>query len=151
MKRGWGIAVVLVSAILLGAVREFFFINLNYAIDHLQHHRAYSYAHTAFSAAVHGWSLKQLVVLKWAAGMVFTGAMLVLTIAMARVLFGDHRYRKALVVLTISIGSLAFVLHLGGSVHHAFDLVSVKLLHMLQYPGILLFLWVASMLKHRAA
>lgn len=151
MRRGRGIAAVLVTAILLGAVREFFFINLNYAIDHLQHHRAYSYAHSAFSAAVHGWSLKQLVLLKWAAGLVFTGAMLVLTIAMARVLFGDHRYRTALVVLTLSIGVLAFVLHLGGSAHPAFELVSVKLLHMLQYPGILLFLWVASMLKHRTA
>lgn len=147
MKRRTGIGAVLLVAILLGAVREFFFINLNYAIDHLEHHRAYSYAHSSFTAAVAGLSLRDLVLLKWAAGIVFIAAMLVLTIAMARVLFGDHRYRRMLIITTLSLGALAFALHFAAPIHPAFGLVSVKLLHMLQYPGILLFLWAASMLR----
>lgn len=147
MKRGAGIALVLAVAVVLGAVREFFFVNLNYAIDHLQHHRPYSYAHSTFTAAVQGLSLKQLVLLKWAAAMVFILAMLALTIAMARVLWGDHRYRRILTIGTALVATLALLLHLAGHLHPAFALVSVKLLHLLQYPGMLLFLWVASMLR----
>ncbi|TXI81264.1 MAG: hypothetical protein E6Q44_04905 [Flavobacteriales bacterium] len=146
MRRSIGIAMVLALAVLLGAVREFFFVNLNYAIDHLQHHRAYSFAHSAFTAAVSDFSLKQLVLLKWAAALVFIIAMLALTIAMARVLWGDHRYLRVLVVGTTLVAALALLLQLAGGLHPAFALVSVKLLHLLQYPGMLLFLWVASML-----
>lgn len=151
MKRTAGIGAVLLVAVLLGAVREFFFINLNYAIDYLENHRPYSYAHSSFTAAITGLSLGDIILLKWAAGMVFIAAMLVLTIAMARVLFGDDRYRRMLTITTLTVGALAFMLHFAASVHPAFGLVSVKLLHMLQYPGILLFLWAASMLRKSPA
>lgn len=151
MKRAAGIGAVLLVAILLGGTREFFFINLNYAIDHLENHRPYSYAHSAFSAAVTGLSLGDLILLKWAAGMTFIAAMLVLTVTMARVLFGDHRYRLMLIITTLFVSVLAFTLHLAVPLHPAFGLVSVKLLHMLQYPGVLLFLWAASMLRKSPA
>lgn len=147
MKRGLGIALILAVAVILGAVREFFFVNLNYAIDHLENHRSYSYAHSAFTAAVQGLSLQRLVLLKWAAAAVFIAAMLTLSIAMARVLWGDHRYRWILLVGTIAVSALALLLQLAGHLLPAFALVSVKLLHLLQYPGMLLFLWVAAMLR----
>jgi len=147
MKRSVGIGLVLVLAILLGAAREFFFLNLNYAIDHLANHRAVSFAHSAFQAAVDGLGLRDLMALKWVGAITFILAMLVLTLWMARFLFGDHRYRIPILILTLAVGLLALALHLAGGLHPAFDLVSVKLLHLLQYPGILLFLWVASMLR----
>ena len=151
MKRSAGIAMVLLLAVLLGAVREFFFLNLNYAIDHIANHRAFSYAHSAFRAAVDGMSLDELILLKWLAAVVFILAMLSLTIWMAHLLFGGHRYLIPILVLTGGVGCIALILHLGGGLHPAFDLVSVKLLHLLQYPGILLFLWIASMLRKPSA
>lgn len=151
MNRSAGIALVLILAVMLGAVREFFFLNLNYAIDHLANHRAYSYAHSAFQAMVEGMTLQQLVLVKWVSAGLFILAMLGITIRMARLLFYDHRYRSPIILLTVLIAVLALLLHFAGSWHPAFDLVSVKLLHLLQYPGILLFLWIASMLRRSSA
>lgn len=151
MKRSAGILAVLAVAVVLGAVREFFFINLNYAMDHLANHRAYSYAHSAFTAAVKGFSLPQLLVLKWVAAAFFTLAMLALTVWMARFLFGDHRYRRILIIVTCATALLALLLQAAQALHPAFGLVSVKLLHLLQYPGILLFLWMASMLRQKTS
>ncbi|MGV3636651.1 MAG: hypothetical protein ACO1NQ_03290, partial [Flavobacteriales bacterium] len=116
-------------------------------IDHLANHRPYSYAHSSFTAAVQGLDLGQLVQLKWGLAALFVGVMLGLTVLMARLLFGDHRYRRVLVLGTGGLGALALVLHGLGRWHPAFDLVSVKLLHLLQYPAILLFLWAASKLR----
>lgn len=150
MKRSAGIALVLLLAVLLGALREFFFLNLNYAIDHLANHRAYSFAHSSFQAAVQGMTLRDLVLLKWVAAATFILAMFGLTVRMAHLLFGGHRYRSSIALLTAGIAGLALLLHLGSAVHPALDLVSVKLLHLLQYPGMLLFLWMAAMLRKPA-
>lgn len=147
MNRKVGIVAVLLVAIALGAFREFVFINLNYSIDHLANHRPYSYAHSSFTALVHGLDLGQLVVLKWLLAALFIGVMLALTVLMSNLLFGDHRYRLVLAVGTAVLGTLALLLHFAGHWHPAFDLVSVKLLHLLQYPAILLFLGAASMLR----
>lgn len=147
MIRKLGPWAVLVVAIAWGAFREFVFINLNYSIDHLANHRPYSYAHSSFTALVHGLDLGQLVLLKWVLAALFIGVMLALTVLMAKLLFGDHRYLRVLVVGTLVLGATAMLLHLAGRWHPAFDLVSVKLLHLLQYPAVLLFLWAASMLR----
>ncbi|HOY30143.1 MAG TPA: hypothetical protein PLR96_14330, partial [Flavobacteriales bacterium] len=109
--------------------------------------RPYSYAHSSFTALVHGLDLGQLVVLKWLLAALFIGVMLALTVLMSNLLFGDHRYRLVLAVGTAVLGTLALLLHFAGHWHPAFDLVSVKLLHLLQYPAILLFLGAASMLR----
>jgi len=147
MRRRASILAVLLLAIVLGACREFLFINLNYAIDHLANHRPYSYAHSAFTAAVSGFSLSELRLMKWALAVLFILVMLVLAIILSRTLFGDHRYRMALAAGALAIALLALLLHLGGSLHPALGAVSVKLLHLLQYPVLLLFLWAASMLR----
>lgn len=147
MQRKPAILAVFLVAIVLGAVREFFFVNLNYAIDHLANHRAYSYAHSAFTKAVVGWTLPELSRLKWVAALLFVAIQLILAILLARVLFGDHRLRRPLLWGTLAVGSFALLLNLASSLHPAFGLVSVKLLHALQYPVALILLLVASSMR----
>ena len=142
---------ILLAAVVLGALREFLFLNLNYQIDFVEHQRAFSYAHSAFQRSVEGWSLRALVILKWAAAMVSVAIMLVLAIVLSRQLFGDHRYLRGLVLGFGAIGVLALVLHYVGNSVEAAEAVSVKLLHFLQYPVVLFFLWAAAALRKRNA
>jgi len=150
-KRSAGIFAILIGAVVLGALREFLFLNLNYEIDHVENHRAVSYAHSMFRAAVDGFSLRTLLGLKWALAVFFIGLTLGLSILLARILFGDQRYRNLLVIGFLVIGAIAFLLHACASIHPAFELVSVKLLHMLQFPIVLFFLWAAALLQPKAA
>jgi|JI10StandDraft_1071094.scaffolds.fasta_scaffold1082947_2 hypothetical protein len=145
-RRNAGIGAILAVAILLGAAREFLFLNLNYAIDHLANQRTVSYAHSAFRAAVRELSLNDLVRLKWALTAVFIGIHLLLSILLARIVFGDHRYRNSLVIGFIALGLCAGLLKFASSGIPAMGDVAVKLLHVLQYPVILFFIWAASWL-----
>lgn len=148
-KRSAIIATVLLVAVVLGAVREFLFLNLNYEIDHVENHRTVSYAHSQFRAFVEGLSLRDLVNLKWGLALLFMGTTLTLAVLLARTLFGDHRYRKTLVIAFLVIGSVALLLHQGSAIHPAFDHISVKLLHMLQFPIVLFFLWASALLRQK--
>lgn len=145
-----GLLGILAVAVGLGAVRDFLVLNLNYQIDHLAKNTAFSYAHSQFRAWVAHLDLQQLVVLKWLLAFGLAAAMLLLSVAFARLLFGDHRYRKVLVVGYAAVGALALLLHgLSGRVAGLGD-VSIKLLHLLQYPVTLFFLWAASLLGRRS-
>lgn len=149
-RRLWMLAILLV-AICLGAVREFLFLNLNYSIDHLANHREFSYAHSAFQRAVAGSSLADLLRLKWALAVLFVGLMAGLSVLLARVLFNDHRYRVHILIGFFAIGLLALLLHLASSSFPALEGVSVKLLHLLQYPVILFFIWAGALLQRPRA
>jgi hypothetical protein len=133
----------------LGAARDFVFINLNYCIDHLANHREENYAHSMVRHATDGLSLRTLVVIKWAFSAAFIATMLGISILSARILFGDHRYRRWLVIGFGMVASIAFILQLGSSVEPALGLVSVKLLHLLQYPVVLFFIWASTWLRPR--
>ena len=147
MPRWAGGLLLLLVATLLRAAREFLFINLNYMIDLEANHREVSYAHSAFRALVDGWSLSSLIMLKWGLAVLFIALMLALSIAMSRVLFGDHRYRRTIMFGFVAFGGLALLLHAAGANSPAWEGVSVKLLHALQYPVVLLFIWAAALLK----
>lgn len=146
-SRRTAILALLLVGVLLGAVREFLFLNLNYQIDFVAHGRAFSYAHSLFRAWVEGYDLRALVVLKWTMALAFSGAMLMLAIVLARVLAGDHRHARSLVVGYILFGLLALLLHGMAYSVPALDAVSVKVLHGLQYPVVLFLLWAGSMLQ----
>lgn len=140
---------LMMVAVTLGAVRDFLAINLNYQIDLVQYQREVSYAHSLFQEWTEGWDLTALVRLKWliAAGM--AAAMLGLCIAMARLAFGDHRYRWVLVIGFVTMGGLALGLQrISGACPPLYG-VSVKLLHVLQYPVPLFLIWAASLLPGR--
>lgn len=151
MARHVIILLLVLFSIMLGGVREFIFVNLNYEIDHLANHRAFSYAHSAFSAAVKGWDLDGLVRLKWSFSGVFILLHLAVSVALGRVLFGDHRLRKPLLVGTTALCIAALVFFAANALHPAFGALAVKLLHMLQYPVALLFLLIASTLRRTPA
>jgi len=143
------ILALLLVGVLLGAAREFIFLNLNYQIDFVAHGRALSYAHSLFRSRVEGFDLQALLVLKWSMALVFSAAMLGLVIALARVLVGDHRHARALVLGYVFLGLLALLFHgMAGSVP-ALEVVSVKILHALQYPVVLFLLWAGSMLQRQ--
>lgn len=151
MNRKWlAVLVILGVAIVLGALREFLMINLNYCIDHLANHRVVNYAHSLFRSAVDGVSLQGLKGLKWAFSGLFISTTLVLSILLARILHGDHRYRRWLLIGFATVACVALFLQLGSSFEPALGLVSVKLLHLLQYPVVLFFIWASTWLRTSA-
>ena len=141
------ILMLLLVGVLLGAGREFLFLNLNYQIDFVAHGRAFSYAHSLFRGWVQGFDLQALLILKWTLALAFSGAMLALSIALARVLAGDHRHARALVLGFAFFGLLALLLHGLAGMVPALEGVSVKVLHALQYPVVLFLLWAGSMIR----
>lgn len=134
-------------SLLLGAAREFLFLNLNYQIDHLARRSAFSYAHSVFQRWTGGMDLDALLRWKWGLAVAFIAAMWTLAILTARVLVGDHRYLRAITLLFLAVAGLALMLHL--TAVPALEAVSVKLLHALQYPVVLVVLWVALRLRAR--
>lgn len=144
------VTLILLAAIALGALREFLLINLNYCIDHQANHRAVNYAHSAFRNLVEGLSLRGLEALKWCFSLLFIALTLGLAILLARTLFGDHRYTRWLVLGFAGVGAVALLLQLAATAAPALALVSVKLIHLLQYPVVLFFIWAATWLQRRS-
>lgn len=140
-------ASVLVAAVALGALREFLFLNLNYQVDAVARNRPISYAHSMFQGWVEGWGLPELLRLKWALALLFAASMALACVLLARLLFGHNRYRRTIVVGYAMAGALALLLHALTSVHPAFGNIGVKLLHALQYPVVLFFVWAGATLQ----
>lgn len=137
------VVIILLGGLAVGALREFLFINLNFQIQHVRYATPYSYAHSLFRAWVQGWDLADLLRLKWVLAVLLSAVMLGLCIGLARVLFGSHTYRKALVIGYGLAGALAVLLHLAGGLAPQLGSISVKLLHALQYPVMLFLVWAA--------
>ncbi len=135
---------LLAVAVALGAVREFLFVNLNYELDFLEHHRDRTYALSMFRSWVHGWDASDLRLCKWLLSLGFMAAILGLTIAVARVRFGHHQYGRPIALTFLVIGSLALLFHALAGWSPPLEAVSIKLLHALQYPVPLLVVWAAS-------
>lgn len=148
-RRSW-IALIAAAAIALGALREFLFVNLNYQIDHVERSTAFSYAHSSFQQWTHGWGLAALIRLKWAVALFFVAAMLLLAIGFARLLAGGLHHARAILIGYVLAGSLALVLHVCAPWLPPLEDASVKLLHMLQYPVVLFFIWAGWTLKRTA-
>ncbi|MEZ4757984.1 MAG: hypothetical protein R2817_14245 [Flavobacteriales bacterium] len=150
MRRRTLLALLMLAAVLLGAVREFLFLNLNYQLDAVANQRTVSYAHSLFRQWTAGLDLAALLRLKWALALLFTAVMLGLSVACARIVFGDHRYRRVVVLGFALVGAVALLLNALSAALPALYGVSVKLLHLLQYPVVLFVLWAASLLPRSA-
>ncbi len=149
-RRNAAILLVLAASVALGALREFLFLNLNYQIDFVRFDRSISYAHSLFQGWVQGAGLSELLGLKWVLSVLYIAMMALLSVLLARLLWGDHRYRTAIIIGFLVVSILALVAHfLAGSVP-ALSSVSIHLLHSLQYPVVLFFLVAASALGPRA-
>lgn len=149
-RRGLVLLLVL-AGVALGALREFLFLNLNYQLDHVARHTAFSYAHSLFQGWVGGLDLRGLLVLKWGLACAFIAAMCGLTIGLARLCFGSYRHARAVLLATIAFAALALALH--GLAHWvpALERVSVQVLHMLQYPVPLLFVLAVALGRGKRA
>lgn len=135
---------ILILGILLGALREFMILNLNYQIDFVGNHRVDNYAHSLFQGWVNGWNISHLIVLKWLMAIAFAGAMCTLCILLLRSLFGDHRYVKFVLIGFATMGITATAFHFLSTMIPALEGVSIKLLHMIQYPVLLFFVWAGA-------
>ncbi|MBK7238902.1 MAG: hypothetical protein IPI00_01710 [Flavobacteriales bacterium] len=135
---------ILICGILLGAAREFMFLNLNYQIDFVANNRADNYAHSLFQGWVVGANLSTLIFLKWGLAFAFAGSMCILSILLLHQLFGDHRYAKFTVIGFILCGVIATIFHFLSLKVPAFEGVSIKLLHLIQYPALLFFVWAGA-------
>ncbi|MBK8497433.1 MAG: hypothetical protein IPL52_01120 [Flavobacteriales bacterium] len=140
---------IIAAAIALSTFRDYLFVNLNYQIDALGHPGAVSYAHSRFRAWVQGMDVPDLSRLKWLLALAFASSNLVFAIALARVRFGEHRYRTAIIVAFVLIGAIALLSHALSASVAGLSMVSIKLLHALQYPVVLLLIWAASWLPRR--
>lgn len=146
----WGAMLVLVAGIAVGAWREFAFINLNYQIDHLANHTPFSYAHSMVQRWTSGMDLGDLLALKWFLGLLATAVMAGLCIVLVRLLFGSWRSAPAILAAFAGFALLALLLHGLARWAAPFELVSVRVSHMLQYPVPLLFVLVAAWLPGKA-
>ncbi|MBP6390366.1 MAG: hypothetical protein KA352_05710 [Flavobacteriales bacterium] len=135
MNRRGGIALLVAVAVVLGALREFLFVNLNYQLDHVARGTPFSYAHSLFQGWTQGLGVAGLTALKWAAAFFFVLLMTGLSVLAARLLFGDHRYLRLIAVAVGCTALLALLLHV-----LSLEMAAVKLLHALQYPVMLLAL-----------
>lgn len=134
------VLLLLVAGVVLGALREFVFINLNYQLDHVQRGTRWSYAHSAFQRAVAGMELPGLVRLKWVLAAAFIAVNCLLVVLLARCLAGHWGRSRIIVVIYVALGLLAFGLsRLGGSVP-GMDRIALQLLHLVQYPVPMLLL-----------
>lgn len=140
------IIAVLVAGIVLGACREFVFINLNYQIDHVEHHTSFSYAHSIVQGWTRGIGLDGLLVLKWSLTLLSMALMAGLCILLARILFGTWRQAIPILVGFGGFALLSVAMHGLARWAPPFELVSVRLSHMLQYPVTLLFVLIAATL-----
>ena len=137
-------------ALVLGGLREFLFVNLNYQLDHVARQTEVSFAHSIFQAWTNDWSLGTLTVLKWTMAGAFTTAMCLLCIWLARSLFAPRQFDKWILLGYSAVGLVALLLHVSAQwFAPPLEIVSVKLLHALQYPVVLIFLWAASNLDQR--
>ncbi|MBL8002770.1 MAG: hypothetical protein JNL05_12505 [Flavobacteriales bacterium] len=149
--RVWvGVALLLCLGVALGSLREFVFINLNYQVAHAAGQTPWSYAHSAMQRLLVGWSLGDLLRLKWAMALCFVALMGSLTFLTARLLFG-RRLDRTVVAGYLAIGTLSLLLHLLGGRLPFTASAGVKLLHLLQYPMPLLVLVVARFMPGERA
>ncbi|MCC6841270.1 MAG: hypothetical protein IT230_14015 [Flavobacteriales bacterium] len=139
-------ALVLVVGIAFGSWREFAFINLNYQIDHLERHTPFSYAHSLVQAWTRGLDLPTLLALKWALALGSMAVMAGLCILLARILFGNWSQAKLILAGFAAFALLSLAMHFAARWAPPFELVSVRLSHMLQYPVPLVFVLIAATL-----
>lgn len=142
-------ALVLVAGIAFGSWREFAFINLNYQIDHVQRRTPFSYAHSLVQGWTRGLDLQALLVLKWVLAVFSMAVVAGLCILLARILFGSWRQARAILLGFAAFALLSLAIHYLSRWASPFELVSVRLSHMLQYPVPLLFVLVAALVPTR--
>ena len=147
MRRSTALAMLLIgAAIAIGAFRDFVFVNLNYHLDFLEHARRISYAHSLFRTWVGEIDAHGLRLLKWLFALCFILCNLALAIGLSRVRFGDHRYRAPIAIGFGLVALIAGVSNVLGAWLPIFSVLGVKLLHLLQYPVVLLLIWAAGWL-----
>jgi hypothetical protein len=145
MNRRWAIALLLLAAVLLGAGREFIFINLNYQLDHVARGTAVSYAHSAFQRAVSGMDVPALARMKWGMAALFISAACLCCLLMSRMLFGSWRYTRTIVVGYAACATFALLCHGFAFGSRPMERLSIQLLHAAQYPVPVLFLLAAAL------
>ena len=144
-RRDLGSALLLAIAVAVGAARELRFVNLNYHLYIQEHVRDRNYAHSLVQAWTVGCDAGGVRLAKWSLAILCILLMLGLTVFLARIRFSDHRYRRPLVLGFAFIASLALACHGLGHAWPALGPISIKLLHALQYPVPMLFVWVLSL------
>lgn len=140
-------ALIILLAALVGAFRDYLFVNLNYQIDALVNHRKVSYAHSDFRAAVAGLDADALTIMKWGSAALFILVMLLAAILLSRVLFGDQRYRVPIVIATMTVAAVSLGCHVISAWWPALEGLSIALSHAVQYPVPLLFIYAASLAR----
>lgn len=144
-------ALVLLAGVVFGACREFAFVNINYQIDHRANATPFSYAHSLVQGWTAGWELRTLVAVKWSLALLSMAVMAGLCILLIRVLFGTWKHARPVLLAFAAFALLSLLMHFLAGWAPPFELVSVRLSHMLQYPVPLLFVLMAATLPKQHA
>jgi hypothetical protein len=146
MKRLPAVLLILGIALVLGSLRDFLLINLNYQLDHVQRATPYSFAHSGFQAVVGGWGLRALTTMKWGLAIGFVATTWTLCQSLLGVFGLRQRLGRLVTYGFLGIAALAFVAHLLARSFPLLEPVSVDLLHAIQYPVVVLLLLVVLVL-----
>ena len=82
--------------------------------------------------------------LKWTLAATFIAMNLFLAIGLSRVRFGHHRYRRPLIIGFGVVALCALTAQVLAPSVSGLGTLSIKLLHALQYPVVLLLIWAGS-------
>lgn len=144
MNDRFRIAGYLLVAIILGSMREFLFVNLNYQIDHVRRSTPFSFAHSKFQALVEGWTLQDLLITKWALAGFLVIIVMVLTLQVARIVFRGPRYDRFVLIGYGTASLVSLLLFIASSWLPALRLAAVQLLHSLQFPIIMIMIILSA-------
>ena len=148
MRKWLPIGAAIILALVISQARDWLMYNFNYQIDHLSRGTDFSYAHSFFQSAVGSWELSTLVACKWLSAMLIVLIMLLLTVYVARRIFGSGKYDRALVTVYLASAIISLTFYFLSTFNPNFRMAGVQLLHALQYPVVLFVLILASPLAN---
>lgn len=110
----WILAAALISAfIVVGFLRDFIFINLNYHLAHLKVEGSRSYAHSFFDF-LHQFSFMQIYYSKYVITLIFTIANFVLGYSLIRIVLKNQNLLRLYAVLYAVVTASALLFFAGG-------------------------------------
>lgn len=113
MKRKLTLAGLFIGIVLLGFIREFYFLNINAKIDFISgsYPTDYAHSHVAF---LNDWTIGAMMNLKWVLTVLFSLLFLGFTVLILRTWYSTWHYSRYAVIAYAIIFAVSGVFYLGG-------------------------------------
>jgi len=143
---------VVVLLIVVGFLRDFIFVNLNYQASLAYYHQDNDYKLSSLISFIETWSYKRLYISKWILTMLFTILYGAITYFCVYFFFREKKYNKISIGIYIVIISISFLIYLFGYFTNNYQKaysVSRQLMGLLQSPIIIMLLLPALYLNNK--